>query len=180
VNRKTRIAILFAGTICLCASIAYFAPSVTGSIIENFHEKQDLDQALAACKPDEVVYTVFYHKYASESATFNLTTKKLTGGDAEGGAPTGSWFGPTRSVFYNISLGYGVTFTDDDVAKIKNLLAAMPEPIVPTVGTISYRDQLHLAFYRNGQRIIYHYPKFTAPPQLADLCKALKISEHDR
>jgi hypothetical protein len=71
-----------------------------------------------------------------------------------------------------------VTYTDDDLAKIKNLLATMPEPIVPTVGNISYRDQLHLAFYRNGQRIIYHYPKFTAPPQLADLCKALKIPEH--
>jgi hypothetical protein len=178
VNRKTRIAVLFAGMIGLCAGIVYFAPSVTGSIIENNHDKEWLDQTLTACKLDEVVYAVFYHKYASESATFNLTTRKLTGGDAEGGAPTGSWFAPQRSVFYNISLGYGVTYTYDDIAKIKSLLAAMPEPIVPTVGTISYRDQLHLAFYRNGSLVIYHYPKFTAPPQLADLCKALKISEH--
>ena len=162
----------------LCAAIAYFAPSITGSMIEKIDEKLDLDQSLAACKPDEVVYVVFYHKYASEGATFNLTTKKLTGGDAEGGPPNGSWFGPTRSVFYNISLGYGVTYTDEDVAKIKSLLATMPAPIVPTVGTISYRDQLHLAFYHDVHRIIYHYPKFTAPPQLADLCKALKIPEH--
>jgi hypothetical protein len=178
VNRKTRIAILFAGMICICASIAYFAPSVTGSMIENFHEKQDLDQTLTSCNPDEIVYVVFYQKYASESAVFNFTTKKLTGGDANGGPPTGSWFGPTRSVFYNICLGYGVTYTDADVSKIKSLLAEMPEPIVPTAGTLSYRDQLHLAFYRGGHQIIYHYPKLTAPPQLADLCKALKISEH--
>jgi hypothetical protein len=164
--------------IALCGAIVYFVPSVTGSMLESFREKQDLDQTLTACKPDEVVYVVYYHQSALESASFNFTTKKLTGGDSEGGAPNGSWFGPARSVFYNISLGYNVTYTDDDLAKIKNLLATMPEPIVPTVGNISYRDQLHLAFYRNGQRIIYHYPKFTAPPQLADLCKALKIPEH--
>jgi hypothetical protein len=176
VNRKTRIAVLFAGMICLCVAIVYFAPSVTGSMIENLHEKQDLDQALTACKPDEIVYVVLYHKYATESATFNSTTRKLTGGDAEGGPR--SLFGGPSGVYYNISLGFGVTYTDDDIVEIRKLLAAMPEPIVPTVGTISYRDQLHLAFYREGRQVIYHYPKFTAPPQLADLCKALKIPEH--
>lgn len=162
----------------LCAAIAYFAPSITGSMIEKIDEKGDLDQSLAACKPDEVVYVVFYHKYATESATFNFTSKKLTGSDAYGETPISSWFDPSKSVYYNNNFGDGVTYTDDDIAKIKDLLATMPEPIVPTVGTISYRDQLHLAFYRDGHRIIHHYPKFTAPPQLADLCKALKIPEH--
>ena len=160
----------------LCAATAYFAPSVTGSMIQAYGEQQQLSATLAACKPDELVYMVFYGKYAAESASFNFTTKKLTGGDAEGGAPT--LFGGPTGVYYNICLGYGVTYTDDDITQIKSLLAAMPEPIVPTVGTISYRDQLHLAFYRNGSLVIYHYPKLTAPPQLADLCKALKIPEH--
>jgi hypothetical protein len=176
VKRKTRrIAVLFAGMICLCAAIAYVAPSVTGSMIQQYDERQQLNDSLTACKPDEIVYAVFYGKYAGESATFSFTTKKLTGGDAEGSPP--SLFGGPSGVYYSISLGYGVTYSDDDIAKIKSLLASMPEPIVPT---ISYRDQLHLAFYRDGNRIIYHYPKFTAPPQLADLCKALKISEHDK
>ncbi len=175
-NRKKRITVLFAGMFCLCAAIAYFAPSVTGSMIQAYGEQQQLSSALTACKPDEIVYVVFYHKYASETATFSFTTKKLTGSDAEGGPP--SAFGGPTSVFSNILIGYGVTYTNDDIAKIKSLLAAMPEPIVPTVGSVSYRGELHLAFYRDGLRIIYHYPKFTAPPQLADLCKALKISEH--
>jgi hypothetical protein len=177
VSRKTRrLAILFAGMICLCASIAYFAPSVTGSMIQAYGEQQQLSSTLTSCKPDEIVYVVFYHKYAGETATFSFTTKKLTGGDAEGGPP--SLFGGPTAVFSNILIGYGVTYTENDIVKIKSLLAAMPEPIVPSAGTVSYRDQLHLAFYRSGQRIIYHYPKLTAPPQLADLCKALKISEH--
>jgi len=164
--------------IALCAAIVHFAPIITGSMIENLDEKRDLDQALTGCKPDELVYIVYYHKHGSEGATFNFTTKKLTGGDAEGGATAGSWFGPSRSLYYNIALGDGATFSDDDVAEIKKLLAAMPEPIVPSVGTVSYRNQLHLAFYRDGHRIIYHYPKFTAPLQLADLCKKLGIPEH--
>ncbi len=83
-----------------------------------------------------------------------------------------------RASSSNIQIGYGVTYTDDDIAEIKKLLAAMPEPIVPAIGSVSYRDELHLAFYRNGSLVIYHYPKFTAPPQLADWCKALKIPEH--
>ncbi len=175
-NRKTRIAVLFAGMIALCAAIVYLAPLVTGTMIEKVDEKRDLNQALTACKPDEIVYVVFYHKYATESATFNFATKKLTGGDAEGGPP--SLFGGPSALYYNVQLGYGAAYTDDDIAQIRKLLAAMPEPIVPTVGTISYRDRLHLAFYRDGRQVIYHYPKFTAPPQLADLCKALKIPEH--
>jgi hypothetical protein len=177
VSRKARrIGFLFAGMIGLGAAIVYFVPSVTGSMIQAYGEKQQLSAALAACKPDEIVYVVFYHKYAGETATFSFTTKKLTGGDAEGGPP--SLHGGPSSFYYNIQLGYGVTFTDDDIAEIKKLLAAMPEPIVPTIGTVSYRDELHLAFYRDGHQIIYHYPKFTAPSQLADLCKVFKITEH--
>ena len=175
-NRKTRI-VLFVGMIGLCAAIVYFAPMVTGSVVENIREQADLDQALSACKPNDVIYFVYYGQQGQESARFDLATKKLVGSDAQG-ATGGSWLAPAKSVFYNTNIGSGATYTDDDITKIKSLLATMPEPIVPTVGTISYRDQLHLAFYRNGHQVIYHYPKLTAPPQLADLCKALRIPEH--
>jgi hypothetical protein len=178
VSRRKRIWISLLAVIGVAGLSAAYAPSIIGPLMADYINHKELDESLAACKPDELIYAVFYGQRASESATFNFTTQKLTGGDAEGGAPTGPWFGPSKSVYYNVSLGYNVTYSDEQVRQIKGALASLPVPASPSLTGSSYRNQIHLAFYQGNHLLIYHYPKLLAPPQLADLCAALKIPEH--
>lgn len=165
--------------VCFAGLIVFFAPSVIGPMIDDYINKSELDQTLAACKPDEVVYVVFHNGNAKELATFSFTKKQLTGGDGQGGSDSGSWFGGSKSLYYTTRLANGVPYSDDQVRQIKSILATLPAPASSMFGNGSWRDQIHLAFYQGDQLQIYHYPKSHAPPQLADLCQALKIAEHN-
>jgi hypothetical protein len=176
VSSKKRIWFKLIGMVCFAGLIVYFAPSVIGPMIDDYINQSELDQSLAACRPDELRFQLYYEKHGEEGGTFDFKNKRLSAGDTNSSTHW-SLSGENRGPVFSAPLGYGKVFTDEDTQHIKDLLASLPPPGASAPAN-SYRDQIHLAFYQGGQLRIYHYPRTGAPPQLTELCKALGIAEH--
>lgn len=169
-----RIAI-FTTVAFLTVAFVYFAPGVLGPIYEHAKERESLERSLTGCAPNEVRIAVYFGRTGAEVATFNFETKTLDGSESN---PVDSWSGAGQS--YNIGFGFkSPPYTDEEVAKIKDLLAAMPAPAdtSPSVSG-SYRDRFHLAFYRGHDLRIYHYARDEDRAKIEELCAALKVRPH--
>jgi len=151
------------------------APSLIGPYVDDYINRSALDKTLTGCKPDELRFQFFYGKHGEEGGTFNFKTRQLSGGDSNSGS-NWSWSGQSRGPVFSQPLGDGKVFSDEETQHIKSLLASLPPG--PPSSSSSYRDQIHLAFFQNGQLQIYHYPKSGAPPKLVELCQALGVAAH--
>ncbi len=155
------------------------APPIFGPIYDYFHdyyyERSSLEQCLASCPSDEMRFKYYYEKNGSAGAALNFKTKTLEGGDSNPSVKW-SWSGRMVSFFQNMELGGGAPFTDEQIGKIRSLLAALPPSNATGPTNLeSYRDRFHLAFYQGEQLCVYHYSKGEADPQLEELCRTLGV-----
>ncbi len=174
-SRKRRAWVFLFGAFCLGALVIAYGPSIMGPMIDDYINQRELNQSLAACRHDELRFQLFYEKHGEEGGTFNFASRLLQGGLSNAGSQW-SWTGNATGPVLSVQLGTGKAFSEEDAQQIKTLLASLPPPIAIASST-SYRDQIHLAYYRDGQLQISHYPKLTAPPQLSDLFKLLGVSQ---
>jgi hypothetical protein len=167
--------IFLLGAFCLAALVIAYGPSIMGPMIDDYINQSELDQSLAECHHDELRFQLFYEKHGEEGGTFNFTSRLLQGGLSNSGSQW-SWGGKATGPVLSVQLGDGKALSEEDTQQIKTLLASLPPPIA-TASAASYRDQIHLAYYRDGQLHVYHYPKITAPPQISDLFKLLGVTK---
>jgi hypothetical protein len=178
-TRSLKRVLAFSLAAFLTIVFVFFAPGIFGPMYTHAKERELLQSSLSGCAPNEVRLAVYFGRTGSEMATFNFETKLLDGNESN---PLDSWSasGAQTGGGYNVSFAFkSKPFTDDQIAKVKSLLASLP-PAIDQGPSIpgSYRDQFHLAFYLGNELRIYHYAKDENRQQLEELCAALQVRPH--
>jgi hypothetical protein len=153
------------------ACFVVFGGEVVLPVCDRFDEGMHWRDYLADCQPDELRLKNFIGGYERQAGIVNLATGDVRGEAAPMDTEYGPMWSEVKSIFHTINFpGRSAPYTPAELAEIRRTLAGLSPP---ASGTLSYRQQTHVAFYQSGRLVIFDYAKEPPNADLEDLYRVL-------